>query len=163
MRHGDAFRKFSRTSAHRRAMLRNLATNLVLNGRITTTLQKAKELKRVADKLVTLGKRNTLHTRRQAMAFLNPINRSDTGNALKLSAVHRLFEEIAPGFKERDGGYTRVVRLGNLRDGDKAQMAVIEFVEAGAAAKKEKKGRRERRKGAAAEPVVDNNSETAAV
>ena len=60
MRHGNAFRKFSRTSAHRRAMLRNLATNLVLNGRITTTLPKAKELKRIADKLVTLGKRDTL-------------------------------------------------------------------------------------------------------
>jgi len=146
MRHGNAFRKFSRTASHRKAMLRNLATNLVLHGRITTTLPKAKDLRRVADKLVTLAKADTLAARRQALAYLEPINREEAGNSEKRTAVHKLFTELAPGFKEREGGYTRVVRLSSLRDGDRAEMAIIEFVEAGTPQKKEKKGRRERRK-----------------
>lgn len=130
MRHKNAFAKFSRTPAHRRAMLRNLATSLVLHNRIETTLPKAKALKRVADKLVTLGKEDTLHRRRQAMSYLFEINRSEPGNAQKKTAVHKLFTEIAPRYEERNGGYTRVVRT-RKRDGDNAQLAIIEFVEAG--------------------------------
>lgn len=128
MRHNKAFRKFSRTPAHRRAMFRNMATSLVMHDRIETTLPKAKELRRIADKLVTLGKEDTLHRRRQAMAYLFATNRQATGNAGKLTAVHRLFTEIAPRYNERHGGYTRVVRT-RKRDGDNAQLAVIEFVE----------------------------------
>ena len=129
MNHKNAFRKLGRNPAHRRALLRNLATALILNNRIETTLPKAKEMRRVADGLVTLGKKNTLHARRQAMSFLFAVNREEEGNALKWTAVHKLFTEIAPRFAGRDGGYTRVIRT-RKRDGDKAQMAFIEFVEA---------------------------------
>lgn len=131
MNHAKAFRKLGRTPSHRRALLRNLATSLVLHNRIETTLPKAKELKRVADKLVTLGKKNSLHARRQAAGYLFAENRESSKpehNKTKLSAVHKLFEEIAPRYSERNGGYTRVVRS-RVRDGDKAQMAIIEFVE----------------------------------
>jgi large subunit ribosomal protein L17 len=126
-------------------MLRNMATSLVLDGRITTTLPKAKELKKVADKLITLGKNDTLHARRQALGYLMAVNREATGNVNKKTAMHKLFTELAPQFSERNGGYTRVIRLSERRNGDCAEMAVIEFVEAGAPVKKEKKGRRERK------------------
>ncbi len=135
MRHQHAFRKFSRTPSHRRAMFRNMVTALVLNDRIETTVQKAKELKRIADKLVTLGKTDTLHNRRQAMRYLMPIDKEAKGNALKWTAVHKLFVEIAPRYTERAGGYTRVLRT-RVRPGDKAQMAFIGFVEGGAVATK---------------------------
>lgn len=141
MRHGNARRKLNRSSSHRRATFRSLVTALVMKDRIETTLPKAKELKRIADKLVTLGKRGTLHARRQAMAYLYVINRSTDGNANKLSALHRLFTEIAPRYEARDGGYTRVVRS-RKRLGDAAQMAVIEFVEGTVAPKTEKRKRR---------------------
>lgn len=143
MNHRKSLRKLNRSTAHRRSLLRNLATSLVLHNRIETTLPKAKELRRVADKLVTLGKKNTLHARRQAMAFLFEINREQTGNANKRSAVHKLFTEIAPRYEERHGGYTRVVRT-RRRDGDNAQMAVIEFVEG--AVRKEAEPKRRRRR-----------------
>ncbi len=141
MKHRKKLKKLNRTAAHRRALLRNLATSLVLHNRIQTTVPKAKALKRVADKLVTLGKEDTLHNRRQAMRFLFAINRTASGNAQKLSAVHRLFTEIAPRYTERNGGYTRVVRTGK-RDGDKAPMAIIEFVEAGVQRAEKRRKRR---------------------
>jgi large subunit ribosomal protein L17 len=128
MRHKNSFSKLGRNPSHRRALMRNLATALVINSRIETTLANAKELKRVADKLVTLGKKDNLHARRLAMSYLMTINREEVGNAGKLSAVHKLFTEIAPQYSERAGGYTRVVRT-RKRVGDNAQMAVIEFVE----------------------------------
>jgi len=118
MRHLRQGRKLGRTTAHRKALLRNLATALLEHERIITTEPKAKELRRVADKLVTLGKRGDLHARRQALQTV----RSN-------SVVQKLFNEIAPRFAERRGGYTRVVRLG-YRSGDAAAMAVIELVDA---------------------------------
>jgi large subunit ribosomal protein L17 len=118
MRHLKQGRKLGRTSAHRRALLRNLATALLEHERIVTTEPKAKELRRVADKLVTLGKRGDLHARRQALQVVR-------SNAV----VHKLFNDIAPRFAERQGGYTRVLRLG-YRPGDAAAMAVIELVDA---------------------------------
>ena len=139
MRHKNAFRKLNRTPAHRRALLRNLATALIVHDKIETTLPKAKELRRVADKLITLGKKNSLHARRQAMSYLMPINRRVEGNAAKLSAVHKLFTELAPRFASRHGGYTRVVRT-RKRPGDQTEMALIQFVEA--AAEKETKRKR---------------------
>ena len=154
MRHKKAFRKLGRTPAHRRALMRNLATSLVLHDRIETTLPKAKALQRVADKLVTLGKSDTLHRRRQAMKYLFAINRTKkSGNEQKLTPVHRLFADIAPRYSERNGGYTRVVRT-RRREGDNAQLAIIEFVEAELASK-EKPVRRKRRvrKEADAAPV----------
>jgi large subunit ribosomal protein L17 len=118
MRHLKQGRKLGRTSAHRKALLRNLATALLEHERIITTEPKAKELRRVADKLVTLGKRGNLHARRQALQVVQ-------SNAV----VQKLFNEIAPRFAERQGGYTRILRLG-YRPGDAAAMAVIELVDA---------------------------------
>jgi large subunit ribosomal protein L17 len=118
MRHLKQGRKLGRTTSHRKALLRNLATALLEHERIITTEPKAKELRRVADKLVTLGKRGNLHARRQALQTV----RSN-------SVVQKLFNEIAPRFAERHGGYTRVLRLG-YRPGDGAAMAVIELVDA---------------------------------
>ncbi len=129
MRHKNAFRKLNRSQGHRRALFRNLVTSLVMHNRIETTIAKAKELKRIADKLVTLGKVDNLHNRRLAMQFLYPVNARAEGNAQKRTPVHRLFGEIAPRYSERHGGYTRVVRT-RRREGDNAQLAVIEFVEA---------------------------------
>lgn len=140
MNHGKTLGKLNRGSDHRRSLLRNLATSLVLSGRIETTVPRAKELRRIADKLVTLGKKGTLHARRQAMSYLFAINQHYEGNAQKLTAVHKLFEELAPKFKNRNGGYTRVLRTRH-RDGDNAEMAVIEFVE-GDVQKKERRKRR---------------------
>jgi large subunit ribosomal protein L17 len=158
MRHKKAFRKFSRTPAHRRAMFRNLATSLVLHKQIETTLPKAKELKRIVDKLVTLGKTDTLHNRRRAMAYLMPVNRESKDSKEKWTAVHMLFTDIAPGFSERSGGYTRVIRT-RVRPGDKAQMAYIGFVEAGAV---EAKGEEKTRKRRVSRSAV-SGAETAAV
>ena len=144
MRHQNAFRKFSRTPAHRRAMFRNLATALVIHDRIETTLPKAKELKRIADKLITLGKTDNLANRRRAMAYLMPINKEAKGNALKWTAVHKLFTELAPQFQERAGGYTRVLRT-RVRPGDATQMALIAFVEGGSVETKGPEKKRTRR------------------
>jgi large subunit ribosomal protein L17 len=118
MRHLKQGRKLGRTTAHRKALLRNLATALLEHERIITTEPKAKELRRVADKLVTLGKRGNLHARRQALQVVQ-------SNAV----VQKLFNEIAPRFAGRQGGYTRILRLG-YRSGDAAAMAVIELVDA---------------------------------
>ena len=117
MRHLKQGRKLGRTTAHRKALLRNLATALLEHERIITTEPKAKEVRRVADKLVTLGKRGNLHARRQALQVVQ-------SNAI----VQKLFNEIAPRFAGRQGGYTRILRLG-YRPGDAAAMAVIELVD----------------------------------
>lgn len=118
------YRTLSRKSFQRKALLRDLVTDLILNGRIETTEAKAKELKRLADKMVTLGKKNTLASRRQA-AELVRFEKDDSDNY----AIQKLFNEIAPKFANRNGGYTRVLKLGPRR-GDAAEMAIIEFVEA---------------------------------
>lgn len=117
MRHGISGRKLNRTSQHRRAMFANMANALIKHEQITTTLPKAKELRPVVEKLVTLGKRGNLHARRQAFAVLRD-------NAM----VSKLFDTLAERYAERPGGYTRVLKAGH-RYGDAAAMAVIEFVE----------------------------------
>ena len=122
MRHRRKTVKLQRTSSHRRALLANLACSLIEHGRIRTTLAKAKALKPVADKMVTLGKRDTLHARRQAFAFLR-----------HKDPVKKLFDEIAPAAAGRQGGYTRIVRLGQ-RQSDSAPMAFIEWVDRPASA-----------------------------
>lgn len=116
MRHRVAHRKLGRTSAHRKAMLANMASSLVLHERIETTLPKAKELRRIADRMVTLGKRKTLGARRRAVAMIRD-----------KKAVHKLFEDLAARFSGRNGGYTRIYKLG-WRRGDLAPMAVIEYL-----------------------------------
>ena len=123
MRHGVAGRKLGVTSTHRLAMFRNMAVALLKHEQITTTLPKAKELRPVAEKLITLGKRGDLHARRQAFAQL----RDDT-------IVRKLFEDLAPRYKARAGGYCRVLKAG-MRYGDAADMAVIELVDRDLSAK----------------------------
>jgi large subunit ribosomal protein L17 len=117
MRHGLSGRKLNRTSAHRKAMFGNMAAALVKHEQIKTTLPKAKELRPVVEKLITLGKRGNLHARRQAIAVL--------GDA-KLAA--KLFDTLAPRYADRKGGYTRVLKAG-IRYGDNAPMALIELVD----------------------------------
>ena len=109
-------RKLGRRADHRDAMLRNQVQSLIENGKIETTLTRAKETRRVAEKMITLGKKGDLHSRRQALAYI-----------YKTETVHKLFEEIAPLYKERNGGYTRILKLGP-RQGDAAEMAILELV-----------------------------------
>lgn len=115
-------RKLGVDHSHRKAMLRNLATSLVMHGSITTTQHRALELRSVADKLVTLAKRNDLHARRQAAQILFNVKDAEGKTALQ-----KLFSEIGPKYTERNGGYTRVTKTVKRR-GDAAEMAVIEFV-----------------------------------
>jgi large subunit ribosomal protein L17 len=117
MRHGMSGRKLNRTSSHRKAMFSNMLVSLLDHEQITTTLPKAKELRRIADKMITLGKRGDLHARRQALSVLND-------NEI----VGKLFAALAERYKERNGGYTRVLKAGN-RYGDMAPMAIIELVD----------------------------------
>ena len=116
MRHQVKRGNLGRNTAHRRALLRNLVTSFLERERIRTTLTKARETRPIAEKMITLAKRGTLHARRQALAYMT-----------KESAVKKLFEEIGPRFAERPGGYTRIVKLG-LRAGDGASMAMLELV-----------------------------------
>ncbi|HJM50479.1 MAG TPA: 50S ribosomal protein L17 [Alphaproteobacteria bacterium] len=117
MRHRNKGRKLNRTSSHRKAMFNNMAAALIKHEQITTTLPKAKELRRFAERLVTLGKRGGLHARRQALSQVPDTN-----------LVEKLFTTLAERYAERQGGYTRVLRAG-FRYGDSAPMAVIEFVD----------------------------------
>src|SRR6201989_2602617 len=117
MRHGKVHRKFNRTAEHRKAMCGNMCAALIKHEQITTTLPKAKELRPIVEKLVTLGKRGDLHARRQAIAQIRDV-----------PMVKKLFEVIGPRYKERHGGYLRIMKAG-FRYGDNAPVAVIEFVE----------------------------------
>ncbi len=128
MRHGMSGRKLNRTSSHRKAMFANMAVALLKHEQIKTTLPKAKDLRRVVDKLITLGKRGDLHARRQALSVL----RDD-----KITA--KLFDELASRYESRPGGYTRVLKAG-FRHGDMAPMAFIELVERNVDAKGQDSG-----------------------
>jgi large subunit ribosomal protein L17 len=132
MRHLVKGRRLGRTSAHREALLRNLVTSFLEKERIQTTLAKAKEARPLAEKMITLAKKNTLHARRRALAVLT-----------KESAVTKLFSDIGPRFTERPGGYTRIVKTG-LRVGDGAQMAFLELI--GAEYKKKEKKKKDKDK-----------------
>ncbi len=117
MRHQNGYRKLGRLSSHRRAMLRNMATSLVLHERIETTVPKAKELRGIVDRMITLGKRGDLSARRLAAGYLF----SD-------EAVAKVFSDLADRFRTRPGGYTRILRMG-VRFGDGADMALLELVD----------------------------------
>ncbi|MDX7952317.1 50S ribosomal protein L17 [Lichenihabitans sp. Uapishka_5] len=117
MYHGRKKRRFNRTAEHRKAMFKNMAQALIHHEQIVTTLEKAKDLRPVVEKLVTLGKRGDLHARRQAIAQIQSIE-----------IVRKLFDTLGPRYKERQGGYTRVLKAG-FRYGDNAALAVIEFVD----------------------------------
>jgi large subunit ribosomal protein L17 len=128
MRHGKAHRKFNRTAEHRKAMFENMAASLIKHEQIVTTLPKAKDLRPIVEKLVTLGKRGDLHARRQALAALQDE-----------VIVKKLFDVLASRYKTRQGGYTRVLKAG-FRHGDSAPVAVIEFVDRDVSAKGQDSG-----------------------
>ena len=117
MRHGNAHRKLNRTASHRKALFQNMAAALIKHEQITTTLPKAKELRPIVEKLVTLAKRGDLHARRQAVSKLQD-----------QAMVRKLFDTLAPRYSERPGGYVRIMKAG-FRYGDNAPVAVIEFVD----------------------------------
>jgi len=118
------YRKLGRTSAQRKALLRDLATDLIIHERIETTEARAKELRSVVDKMITLGKRGDLHARRQAASFIrNEIADAENGT----DALQKLFSDVAPRYEERQGGYTRIMKVGPRR-GDGAPMVIIELV-----------------------------------
>jgi len=135
MRHQVKRGQLRRNTAHRRALLRNLVTSFLERERMRTTLAKARAARPVAEKMITLGKRGTLHARRQALAYLT-----------KESAVKKLFDDIGPRFSERPGGYSRIVKL-DRRAGDGAAMAVLELV--GTEFKKKAKKKKKEGKAAA--------------
>ncbi len=139
MRHGFAGRRFNRSSEHRKAMFANMAVALIKHEQIVTTLPKAKDLRPVVEKLVTLGKRGDLHARRQAVAQIKD-----------QAIVKKLFDVLGPRYKERNGGYTRVLKAG-FRYGDNAPLAVIEFVDRDVSAKGQDSG-----------PVPERETEEAA-
>ena len=130
MRHLNAGSKLGRNPAHRRATLRNLVTNLIEKERIHTTLLRAKAARPLAERMITLGKRDSLHSRRQAASFL-----------MTPGATKKLFTDLAPRFAERPGGYTRIIRAG-WRIGDGAELAILEFI-GSELKKKEKKPKKE--------------------
>jgi large subunit ribosomal protein L17 len=119
MRHRKSGRKLNRTGSHRKAMFRNMVTSLLDHERIETTDAKAKELRRLTDRMITLGKRGDLHARRQALSVIR-----------SKAVTAKLFDDLADRFRDRPGGYTRVIKVGN-RSGDAAPVSIIELVEAG--------------------------------
>ena len=128
MRHRKQGRKLNRTSSHRKAMFANMAASLIEHEQIVTTLPKAKEMRSVADKLITLAKRGDLHSRRQAISQVRNVEQ-----------VKKLFDELGPRYKERPGGYTRVLKAG-FRASDAAPMGIIELVDRDFAAKGQDSG-----------------------
>jgi len=128
MRHGNAHRKLNRTAEHRKAMFANMCAALIKHEQIITTLPKAKDLRPIVEKLVTLGKRGDLHARRQAVAQMRDVD-----------MVKKLFEVLGPRYKDRNGGYTRIIKAG-FRYGDSAPIAVIEFVDRDESAKGQDSG-----------------------
>ncbi|MFS0576144.1 50S ribosomal protein L17 [Sporosarcina sp. 179-K 3D1 HS] len=125
-----AYRKLGRTSSQRKAMLRDLATDLIVHERIQTTEARAKEVRSVVEKMITLGKRGDLHARRQVAQFIRRelVTTADAeGNEQEVFAIQKLFDNVAPRYAERQGGYTRILKMGPRR-GDGAPVVVIELV-----------------------------------
>ena len=126
-----AYRKLGRTGEHRKAMLRNLTTDLIVNEKIVTTEQRAKEVRKFADKMITLGKKGDLAARRRAAAFMMNViaDVKENGDDVVIqTALQKLFDDLAPRFAERNGGYTRILKM-DKRRGDAAQMVVLELVD----------------------------------
>lgn len=154
MRHNKAGRRLGRNSSHRKAMLRNMVTSLLNHERITTTDARAKELRKLVERMITLGKRGDLHARRQAMQVIR-----------EKAVVAKLFDRIAPRYQERPGGYTRIIKLSH-RHGDNAPMSLIELVEEEFTAKPKKKApavseKSEEQASKVAEPAAEEQTEAA--
>ena len=125
-----AYRKLGRTSAHRKSMLRNLTTDLLVNGKIVTIETRAKEVRKFADKMITLGKKGDLAARRRAAAFMMDVVadvKEDGDKVVVQTALQKLFDDVAPRYAERNGGYTRILKM-EQRRGDAAKMVVLELV-----------------------------------
>ena len=155
MRHGNSGRQFGRNSSHRRALFRNLVTSFLEHGHVETTEAKAKEIRGIAEKMITLGKKGDLHAKRQALAFIT--NRD---------VVAKLFSEIGPRVANRDGGYTRITKT-RIRLGDSAPMAILEMVDKEGQAAPAPKPKREKKAPVAAAPAPapaaeETKAETAA-
>lgn len=146
MRHKVSGRKFSRTAGHRRALLRNMATSLLRYEAYETTVQKAKDLRRVVEKLITLGRKDTLANRKLALSYI-----------IDKQVVHKLFAELGPRYQGRPGGYTRVLRT-RTRHGDAAEMAHISLVHEESSKKGQAKKTRTRKAAAAAESAPETTS-----
>ena len=146
MRHLNSGSKLGRNPAHRRATLRNLVTNVIEKERITTTIGRAKAARPVVERIITLGKGDSLHTRRQAASYL-----------LTPGATRKLFEDIAPRFSDRAGGYTRIIHAG-FRIGDGAQLAILELL--GSKLKKKEKKEKKKPAAEAEEPAEKQESKT---
>jgi large subunit ribosomal protein L17 len=144
MRHLNSGSKLGRNPAHRRATLRNLVTNVIEKERITTTVGRAKAARPVVEKIITLGKGDSLHTRRQAASYL-----------LSPNATRKLFEDIAPRFADRSGGYTRIIHAG-FRIGDGAQLAILELL--GSKLKKKEKKEKKKAEAETEEPAEKQTS-----
>ncbi|KRM04892.1 MAG: 50S ribosomal protein L17 [Liquorilactobacillus ghanensis] len=126
-----SYRKLGRTSGHRRAMLRNLTTDLLVEGKIVTTEARAKEVRKTAEKMITLGKKGDLASRRRAAAFMMDVIadvKEEEDKVIVQTALQKLFAEVAPRFKDRNGGYTRILKMSERR-GDAAKMVVLELVD----------------------------------
>lgn len=146
MQHRIAGRRLNRAPSHRKAMLRNMVTSLILHEKIKTTDEKAKELRKVADKMVTLAKRGDLHARRQALRVIRSID-----------AMKKLFDDYGPRFVARSGGYTRITKVG-FRHGDNATMAVIEYLPA---EEKKESAKKKSTRRSAAKKAVDKPAKAA--
>jgi large subunit ribosomal protein L17 len=146
MRHRNAHRKLSRNTSHRRALLRNLVTDLLEHGRLMTTLPKAKEVRPLAEKMITLGKRDSLHARRQVQSYL-----------MRDGIAKSVFDTIAPRFADRKGGYSRIIKLGN-RKGDGADLAIIELLGSELEVKKAERAEKAKEK-AAKKPKEEKEEE----
>jgi len=149
MRHGVSGRKLNRTTSHRLAMFRNMVTSLLNSERIYTTVPKAKEMRRWAEWMITLGKRGDLHARRQALSVIR-----------EKDVVHKLFEELAQRYQNRAGGYTRIVKVG-FRRGDASPMCLLELISDGKARKGKKKGAAKKEEAPKAEKAQKKQEEGA--
>lgn len=147
MRHGVSGRKLNRTTSHRLAMFRNMVTSLLNHERIYTTVPKAKEMRRWAEWMITLGKHGDLHSRRQALSVIR-----------EKSVVYKVFEELAKRYENRHGGYTRIVKVG-FRRGDASPMCMLELITEGGD-KAGKKGKKSRKKAQAAPAKAEESSST---
>ena len=167
MRHRSAGRELSRTSAHRLALRRNLAQSLIEHETISTTIQKAKEIKPFVEKLITLAKKGSLQYRRRAISMLgdrNIVAFEDGEPVEKGTVVGKLFSELGPRFLDRSGGYTRIIRLSLRRLGDNGQVVLLQLLGKDEPLKKEKRapGKRRSRKRASRAPAVGKPAEAEA-
>ncbi len=165
MRHRVAGRRLSRTSEHRLAMRRNLVASLFEHETISTTIEKAKEVKPFAEKLITLAKKGTLSARRRAISLLGNrdiIEHEDGGTARKGTVIGKLFSEIAPRYIDRPGGYTRIIRLSLRRLGDNGQLVLLQLVGKDETSKKEARAaaKKRSRKKAKKQVEVEDTAET---